>query len=108
MKKNRTIFYAIFALFHLFIFIFSLYMDSQKDNIQFLLSLQKKIWMLKYGSFIGLVLLVVDYIWLMRGEKVHEREHLEHQKEMTSLKAKLFDLQEAAKKGNAPGTRLPE
>jgi hypothetical protein len=106
MKKNRIIFYAVFALFHLFIFIFSLYMDSQKDNIQFLLSMQKKIWMLKYGSFIGLILLVVDVIWLMRGEKQHERQRLQHESEMTSLKAKLFDLQEAAKKGNAP--RLPE
>ena len=106
MKKNRIIFYAVFALFHLFIFFFSLYMDSQKDNIQFLLSMQKKIWMLKYGSFIGLILLVVDVIWLMRGEKEHQRQRLQHESEMTSLKAKLFDLQEAAGKGNTP--RLPQ
>ena len=106
MKKNRIIFYAVFALFHLFIFFFSLYMDSQKDNIQFLLSMQKKIWMLKYGSFIGLILLLVDFIWLMRGEKERERQRLTHETEMTRLKAHLFDLQETAKKGEAP--RLPE
>jgi hypothetical protein len=106
MKKNRIIFYAVFALFHLFIFVFSLYMDSQKDNLQFLLSMQKKIWMLKYGSFIGLILLLVDVIWLSRENKQHEREQLALQNEMTALKAKLFDLQEAAKKGNS--TRLPE
>jgi hypothetical protein len=105
MKKNRLIFYAIFALFHLFIFLFSLYMDGQKDNIQFLLSMQKKIWMLKYGSFIGLALLIVDFLWLRRDEKEVARQHEAHEKEMTALKAKLFDLQEAAKK---PSTRLPE
>lgn len=107
MKKNRIIFYAVFALFHLFIFFFSLYMDSQKDNIQFLLSLQKKIWMLKYGSFIGLILLLADIIWLMRSDKEHQRKHLQHESEMTSLKAKLFDLQEDAKRGS--GTQqLPQ
>jgi hypothetical protein len=102
MKKNRLIFYIVFAVFHLFIFFFSLYMDSQKDNIQFLLSLQKKIWMLKYGSFIGLLLLVVDFIWLKRDEKASERELMKHEAEMTSLKAKLFDLQEDAKRNNPP------
>ena len=107
MKKNRIIFYAVFALFHLFIFLFSLYMDSQKDNIQFLLSLQKKIWMLKYGSFIGLILLVVDFVWLMRSEKESERRRLQHEAEMTSLKAKLFDLQEDAKRGGNQGS-LPK
>jgi hypothetical protein len=106
MKKNRIIFYSLFAFFHLFIFFFSLYMDSQKDNIQFLLSMQKKIWMLKYGSFIGIVLLIVDIIWLYRGEREHLRAKSQLESEMTSLKAKLFDLQEAAKRKDSP--RLPE
>lgn len=106
MKKNRIIFYAVFALFHIFIFLFSLYMDSQKDNIQFLLSMQRKIWMLKYGSFIGILLLVVDIIWLMRSDKEHERQRLLHEAEMTNLKAKLFDLQEDAKRSSGPGHQL--
>jgi hypothetical protein len=105
MKKNRLIFYAIFALFHLFIFFFSLYMDGQSNNIQFLLSMQKKIWMLKYGSFIGLVLLGVDVIWLLRSEKTHATERMKLESEMLNLKAKLFDLQESAKK---PGPAVQE
>lgn len=102
MKKNRLIFYSFFALFHLFIFFFSLYVDGQKDNFHFLISLQKKIWLLKYGSFIGLVLLAIDVVWLMRGERKHgqEKKHLEH--EVNSLKAKIFDLQEAAKAQHNP------
>ncbi len=104
MKKNRIIFYAIFAAFHLFIFIFTLYIDSQKDNINFLFSMLKWIGWLKWGSLIGLILLVVDFVWLMRGEKTHDRERLQHESEMTALKAKLFDLQEEARKG---GSQLP-
>jgi hypothetical protein len=102
MKKNRLIFYGFFALFHLFIFFFSLYVDSQSNNLEFLFSMQKKIWMLKYGSFIGLVLLVVDVVWLLRSEKDHSREVTRLEADMTNLKAKLFDLQEAAKKPVPP------
>ena len=102
MKKNRLIFYLIFGAFHLFIFFFSLYMDSNKDNFQVLIQMQKSIWLIKYGSMIGLALLVIDVVWLMRGEKDHavEKKNLEH--ELNTLKAKLFDLQEAAKQQNIP------
>lgn len=102
MKKNRLIFYGFFALFHLFIFFFSLYVDSQKNNLEFLFSMQKKIWMLKYGSFIGLILLIVDVIWLLKSEKNHSRELTKMEGDMTHLKAKLFDLQEAARKPVPP------
>lgn len=102
MKKNRLIFYGFFALFHLFIFFFSLYVDSQSNNLEFLFAMQKKIWMLKYGSFIGLVLLITDVVWLMRGERNHSRELSRLEGEMTQLKAKLFDLQEEARKTVPP------
>ena len=101
MKKNRLIFYAVFGAFHIFLFFFSLYIDNQKENIQFLLSLQGKIWLLKYGSFLGLVLLVTDIIWEWSSERSFKKEndHLNH--ELNMLKAKLFDLQEAAKSSTA-------
>ncbi len=98
MKKNRLIFYAIFAAFHLFIFFFSLYMDSNRDNFQVLIAMQSRIWMIKYGSMIGLVLLVVDIIWVSRGEKQHAVEKKALETELNTLKAKLFDIQEAEKK----------
>ena len=99
MKRKRLIFYAIFSTFHLFIFFFSLYVDSQKQNIQFLLELQSKIWMLKYGSFFGLTLLVIDLFWDWRIMQSHKKEKDQLQHEINSVKAKLFDLQ-----GNKPST----
>ena len=94
MTKNRIIFYIIFAGFHLFLFFFSLYVDSQKENVQFLITMQSKIWMLKYGSFLGLFLLMISIVWDLRKDKRHKKEtdHLNH--ELNSLKAKLFDMQE--------------
>jgi formate-dependent nitrite reductase membrane component NrfD len=102
MKKNRLIFYGFFAFFHLFIFFFSLYLDNQKENFGFLLALQGKIWMLKYGAFIGLVLLGIDITWLLRRETNHEKEIKKLENDMTQLKAKLFDLQEALQKPGSP------
>jgi hypothetical protein len=98
MNKNRLIFYGVFAFFHLFILIFSLYMDSHKNDFTFLVEMQKKIWMIKYGSIIGVILLVVDFVWVMRDGKqqIQEKNALEH--ELNTLKAKLFDMQEAGKK----------
>jgi hypothetical protein len=78
----------------LFILGFTMYMDSNKGDYQFLFSLLNKIWMLKYGSLIGVILLIADVIWVMRTDKQHASEKAKWDSEMTSLKAKLFDLQE--------------
>jgi hypothetical protein len=48
------------------------------------------------------VLLAVDIIWLMKSDRENARERARIDGEMTSLKAKLFDLQEAAKKPLPP------
>lgn len=97
MKKNRLIFYAVFGVLHLFIFFFSLYMDGQRENIEFLLALQGKIWMLKYGSFILVILFATNVILHYRDNRrnIREKEQLNH--ELNVLKAKVYDLQEAAK-----------
>lgn len=98
MKKNRLIFYSVFGILHLFIFLFSLYMDSQKENFQFLIQMQGRIWMLKYGSFILLLLFAMNVILHYRDNRRNEREKSALIKEMNDLKAKMYDLQEAAKK----------
>lgn len=101
MKKNRLVFYAIFSCFHLFLFFFSLYVDSQKNNIQFLLSLQSKIWLLKYGSLFGLVLLTTDLIWDWKVYRIYKKENDKLNHEINTLKAKLFDFQEADRNTSA-------
>lgn len=107
MKKNRLIFYAVFGGFHLFLFFFSLYVDSQKENIQFLLSLQGKIWLLKYGSFLGLILLATDIVWEWSSERTFKKENDQLNHELNMLKAKLFDLQEAAKSSSVSSSPDP-
>lgn len=97
MKKNRLIFYSVFGALHLFIFLFSVYMDSQKDNFQFLFQLQGKIWMLKYCSFILLILMIVNVVLHYRDNRRNNREKENLTNELNSLKVKLYDLQESTK-----------
>lgn len=98
MKQNRIIFYSIFGAFHVFIFLFSLYMDSQKDNVAFLLQLQGKIWMLKYCSFILLILMTGNVVLHFRDNIRNKKEKDQLTSELNTLKAKMYDIQEASKK----------
>jgi ABC-type nickel/cobalt efflux system permease component RcnA len=104
MKKNRLVFYSIFGAMHLFIFFFSLYMDSQKENIQFLLAMQKRIWMLKYASLLLLILFAVNIFLHYMDNRRNEQEKKQLASEMNNLKAKLYDLEQKAGKGQQAGT----
>ncbi len=107
MKRNRLIFYSIFGALHFFIFFFSLYTDSQKDNLQFLLELQGRIWMLKYGSLILLVLMATNVILHYRDNRRNIREKGKLTSELNVLKAKVYDLQEASK-DKSSSTQSPQ
>jgi hypothetical protein len=72
-------------------------MDSQSQNFQFLLHLQGKIWMLKYGSFVLLILFASNIILHVRDNKRNLKEKELLTGELNTLKAKLYDLQEVAK-----------
>ena len=100
MKKNGYITYGILILFHLVIFIMSFYIDylTKKQDLGSLFTISKYAFLFKYLTFIGLVLIVYNYILSAKAIKDYKSENETLTKEMTTLKAKLFDLQEAAKK----------
>jgi hypothetical protein len=98
MKKSRLIFFAVFAAFHVFLAIFTIYMDSQKGDFAFLTNMLKLLPLMKYGAFLGLTLLVIDVAWSWKTNKDTQKEKDALTTELHTLKAKLFDLQEAEKK----------
>lgn len=102
MKKNRLIFYLVFGALHLFILLFTIYMDSQKENFQFLLQLQGKIWMLKYCSFFLLIMMVLNVVLHYRDNRRNEKDKEGLRHEVNVLKAKVYDYQQG--KGSAPKT----
>lgn len=102
MTKNRLIFYAIFAAFNLASFIFTLILEN---NTQMLFSMVQYVPLFKYGTLLGLILVIIDVIWswIINRDSQKEKSALTH--ELNTLKAKLFDMQEQqAKAINVPKT----
>ena len=102
MSSKRLIFYAVFGVFHLFLLVFSIYVDAQKEDFSFLTKLLSWISVTKYGAMFGLLLLLIDIGWTYTLNKKNDFEKTSLTNELTTLKAKLFDLQEGAKKAAEP------
>src|SRR6187401_658519 len=98
MKKNRLIFFTVFGVFHLFLVIFTIYMDSQKNDFAFLTDMLKLLPLMKWGAFIGFTLLVIDVVWSWIINRDTQSEKAALTQELNMLKAKLFDLQESEKR----------
>jgi len=58
----------------------------------------------KWITLFGLLILVVDFVWAWRVNKEAAKEKAALILELNTLKAKLFDLQEAAKTQSTPKT----
>jgi ABC-type transport system involved in cytochrome bd biosynthesis fused ATPase/permease subunit len=93
MSRNRIIFYLIFIAFHVFAFIFTLLIQ----DFEFLTRIYQHIALFKYITFFGILLIVTDVVWswIVNRDAKNENAALTH--ELNTLKAKLFDLQEAQK-----------
>ena len=94
MKKNRLIFYLVFALFHIGAFIFTIILDG---NTNLMFKMIDWVPMFKWITFFGLAMLCADVVWSWIINKESEREKAALTHELHTLKAKLFDLQEAEK-----------
>ncbi len=94
MNQKRLIFYSIFAAYQLCAFIFTLVMESDTG---FLFQLVTYIKWFKYGTFIGLLLVAIDFVWWWREGKGTQKEQDALRHENNTLKAKVYDMQEAAK-----------
>lgn len=99
MKRNTLITYTIFLVFMLILVGTSFYVESivTKGKFDKMFELAKNASLFKYLSFVGLILLGVDFVMNYLTVKQLSKEKEALQSEMMTLKAKLFDLQEAAK-----------
>ncbi len=95
MNQRRRIFFIIFGVYHLSILISILVIE--KADLGLLLDLYGKIWVIRYGALIGVLLFVIDFIWnwIETRNSGREKEVMRH--ENNTLKAKVYDLQQPIK-----------
>jgi len=98
MNKRRLILFVILGIFHLVVVFVTFYIDSNKDDFNFLLGVLKWMPVMKFGAIGGLLLVIIDvtWSWIVNRDSQKEKSALTH--ELNTLKAKLFDLQEDAQK----------
>ena len=92
MNRKRVVLYAIFALYQIGAFIFTVMVDGNMD----LLGLLKYIPYFKYISFLGLILIAIDIIWAFS-----ERKKKERQEGRTSEMKPHYDINEEGTKTHA-------
>jgi hypothetical protein len=102
MKRNRLIFYGVFGILILLILIFSLYVDFNSHNgkeldISFLFGLVDYIWIPKYCSLTLLILFATNVVLHMRDNQQSKKIIDAQQREITELKAKLYDKSQSTK-----------
>ena len=95
MNRNRIIFYIVFGIFHLSAFVFTVMLNNDTG---LLFKMVNYVPMFKWVTLGGLLMLIVDAIWPYITKRNLLKEKAALTQELNTLKAKLFDLQEAAKK----------
>lgn len=96
MKRPKFIFYLIYLIFHVSLLIASIYVNYKSEDFEFLLWLREKMDLMIYVSIIGLILYLIDITWANIGDRSLTKEKERMSNEINSLKAKMFDLQEAS------------
>lgn len=95
MNRNRLIFFIVFGAFHLGAFVFTVWLEKDTG---LLFKMVSYVPTFKWITLFGLLLLITDVLWSFMLDRTGTRDKAALNKELNSLKAKLFDYQEAAKK----------
>lgn len=95
MNQRRRIFFIIFGSYHLVTLFFVLFIEAQKEDLGLLYGLYSKIWMMRYGAMLGVLLVAVDITWNWIETRNAVREKDGMRLENNTLKAKVYDLQQS-------------
>jgi hypothetical protein len=102
MGKRRIIFYSIFGGYQLVAFIFTVVIDA---NTSILFKMASYVPKFKYLSFVGVILIVVDFVWAWRLNNKTKNEADEFRIENDSLKARIYDFQQTKKQTATSGPK---
>lgn len=102
MKKPKSIFYLVYFIFHLLLLLVSIYVNYRSEDFEFLLKLRSNMSLMIYVSVAGLILFGINAILVSMLVKNLQKNKEKYENEINSMKAKMFDLQDANKNTSAP------
>lgn len=97
MNKRRLIFFAIFGVYHLTLFAFTLYLEANKGELSLLYGMLTRITWFKWGALLGVLLWITDVAWWWFEHRAIKKQQESARLENNTLKAQVYDLQQAAK-----------
>ena len=98
MKKFPIILYSLYAVFHIGLVGFAFYANSLYPNkLGDLLELGKSIPLTRWLSLFGLLLFILNGVFILTSKRSLKEKVDELEKEKNLYKAKMFDMQEASK-----------
>ncbi len=97
MNKRRLIFLSVFTAYHLASVIVTIFVEANKEDLSLLYGMFGKITWFKYGTLLGLGLVMAEAIWTWLDNKNFEKEKEAMRHENNVLKAKVYDLQNGSK-----------
>lgn len=98
MKKPKSIFYLVYFLFHISLLIVAIYVNHRSEDFEFLLKLRSNMSLMTYVSVAGLILFAINMILVSMEVRNNKQTKEKLENEVNSMKAKMFDLQEASGK----------
>lgn len=109
MKTFKIIVYSALLIFHLSAIII---ISVGRNDLNFLLDLFKRMDMMMYGAYFGLLLFLIVLIFEWKNQKHLKKVEQNHVKEVNEIKARLYDQKESTAtsvppKNNPPAKDLP-
>ena len=102
MGRPKFIFFTSFFVFNLLLFLFTLYVDANRLNIDVLFALQGQIPYMKYVAAVGVGLSIIAFGISFFVNQRHREEIEKLKSEQRDYKARLYDMQEELKKLQNP------
>lgn len=99
MDRKRLVLYIVLMVLHVSAFIYA-YRIDELDILQ-LAGHTEYIPFFKYMAFLGVVMIGLDITWGFLAWKRTRDENNDLREENTSLKARLFDIQESSRKSGS-------
>jgi len=108
MKKPKSIFYLVYFLFHVMLLVVSIYVNYRSEDFEFLLKLRSNMALMIYVSVAGLILFGINMILASMETKNSKKGKEKLENEINSMKARMYDLQEAAASTTAATSKKEE